>query len=245
MANESVPLDRIVTEDLPLVRLQNDRLNRLVGRLIVPHQMSVVYGPDRGILTLFAHVVLMGGVTNGSDNVSGTFFLDSGNNYSPALTRRLCPQRSSPEAVLANITFARVLSLDDVVDVLKRLSQEYHSALVVIDSLSGVLNLTESPGSKERARCLFTGLETIRHIVNSYQIHVLMTDYITRDWSTGAFVPIGGNVLSHSIDTLIRIDKLEYPTGVLRLEVERSPMRLRCRSLLVRSTPRGLMAVRQ
>ncbi len=242
MSNEPLPLDCVVEQQaMPLVRLQNDRLDQLIGRLLVPRQISVVYGSERGSLTLFAHVILVGGVV--CNPSSKAFFLDSGNNYSPTLTRSLCPKTTIPESVLASIAFARVLSLDDVEDVITRISDTYQSVLVVIDSLSGVLNLTGAPGSQERARRLFAGLEAIRRAVNTSGMHVIMTDYITKDWSTGEVSPIGGNVLSHSIDTLIRIDPLEYPAGVLRLEVERAPMMSSNRSLLVRTTKRGLMPI--
>ena len=89
------------------------------------------------------------------------FYLDSGTNYSSSLVKTLCHTQEESVKVLEKIAVGTVLGLDDVVEKIKMLRDYGEVSLVVLDSLTGALNLTGDPGSKGRQRNLFTALDSI------------------------------------------------------------------------------------
>lgn len=208
-----VPLDAIKVNHSSVTKLRPQPLDSLLGPLLVGGQMSVVYGPERAPMTALAHVALVGAVRNGRK----ALYLDSGKNFSPQLVRTL--SRDLGESALLDISIGNVMSLSDLN---KAALSAVGFSIVVLDSLTGVLNLSGAPGAKGRQRELFSTLDMLRMMVNQHGSHLLMTDHSTREWSSGAEKPIGGNVLAHAVDSVVRVDSQEGVRDAVRVLVERS-----------------------
>lgn len=205
-------------EDEPLVRLRPRNLDHVLGRVIRPRQISLLHGPDRAPLTLVAHAVAAGGVLNGGRCV----FLDSGGNYNPLLMRAMLGESSSES--VNRIIVGPVFGLKDLTEAIKGIASVDDIRVIVVDSLTGVLNLTGDAGSRERQRSLFGALEELRGTVNSNRVHALLTDYSRNDWRTGERRVVGGNVLEHSIDTSVYCSTIRRIEDGIILSVERSPV---------------------
>ncbi len=218
MLPQSLPLNSVEFEDRPFVQLRPRQLDQTLGRVLLPSQVSLVHGPDRAPLTLVAHAVTAGVVSGGGR----CLFLDSGGNYNPNLIRAMLGE-SDPESV-GRIIVGPVFGLTDLTEALKTVKPSDGVLVVVVDSLTGVLNLTGDSGSKERQRDLFGALEELRRTVNSHGVHALLTDHSSNDWRTGERRVVGGNVLQHNIDTSVYCSWIRKIEDGILLTVERSPV---------------------
>ena len=236
----AVPLDSIDIAIEPVTRLVPRQLDRVLGQLLVPGQVSLIHGPDRSPLTTIAHAIAVGAVKSGGRSA----YLDSGSNYSSTLARALCNRSGSPENLLKGITVGPVMSLADLERMVLQVSSMEGITLVVVDSLTGVLNLTGAPRSKGRQRKLFATLEVLRGVVNDNNIHLFITDHSARKWNSGMPSPIGGNVIAHGVDSLIRVDRLAVKDGMFRLEVERSPVNPADKGVVVLIGSSGIKSIK-
>ncbi|NWF95606.1 MAG: hypothetical protein HXY34_05655 [Candidatus Thorarchaeota archaeon] len=212
-------LDDLPPRSEPLLILRPVELDALLSGVFCGGQMTVAYGPERALLTLFAHSVLVSALQSNRDMVA--VFLDSGRNYSARLTRGLSSGLDL-EDILGRTVFSRVLSLQDLRDAADYISGRSDVVMVVVDSLVGALNLTEGPGTKGRARSLYGALECLRRAVNATGVHVLMTDHMNREWDTGESSPVGGNVLAHGVENVIRIERSLLQPDIVMFALERS-----------------------
>ncbi len=230
---ESLPLDNMTTDDKPLVRLKPKPLDNTLGQVILPNQISVLHSPEKKSLTTIAHTVAMGGLLDGGQSV----FIDSGNNFSSQLMRGLL---GKDEALLKNVIVVPVLELSDLQELTHGIATMRDVRVVVIDSLTGVLNLTGKPGSKGRQRGLFHTLEVLRALVNDNNLHVTMTDHS----SPVALRPVGGNVLAHGVDTTVHVISIDSATDALKVQVERSPVHPLPTPVIVKLGHRGARTLR-
>ncbi len=235
-----IPLDSIDIPTESVTRLVPRQLDSVLGQLLVPGQVTLIHGPDRSPMTTIAHAVAVGAVKSGGRSA----YLDSGSNYSSALARALCNRSGSPEDLLKEIAVGPVMSLADLEGMVLQVSSMEGITMVVVDSLTGVLNLTGAPRSKGRQRKLFATLEVLRGVVNDRSIHLFITDHSTRKWNSGTPHPIGGNVIAHGIDSLVRVDRLAVKEGMFRLEVERSPVNPADKGIIVRIGPNGIKSIK-
>jgi hypothetical protein len=213
-----MPLDAIDVKTETLVKLQPRQLDLVLGQVILSGQVSLVHGPEKAPLTLVAHAVTAGAV-------SGTgrcLFLDSGGRYNPKLMRAMLGD--SALDLVGRIIIGPVFGLADLREAIKNVKPSDGVLVIVVDSLTGVLNLTGDAGSKERQRDLFGTLEELRGVVNELGLHVLLTDHSSGDWQTGERRPVGGNVLAHSIDTSVYCSWIRKVEDGILLTVERSPV---------------------
>ncbi|MGY5875414.1 MAG: hypothetical protein RTU30_06690 [Candidatus Thorarchaeota archaeon] len=235
----AIPLDEISNVIDTSVQLSPRRFHSILSPLLIPGQISLIHGPERSPLTAIAHAVVAGAAKSGIPS----FFLDSGNNFSPSLARTVLGRVTSPESLLNKIVVGNVLSLDDLSRTMISLSFHGEGSIVVLDSLTGVLNLSGGPGSKGRQRELFRTLESCRATINQLGAHLLLTDHSRRDWSGGQSRPIGGNVIGHAVDSVVRADKMSFPKNGVRLLVERTPIVPSPEGVVVRISERGIRTV--
>jgi predicted ATP-dependent serine protease len=238
---ERVPLDELEDLQGQKLRLRSSQLNMLLDGRIMQGQMSLLHGPDRAPLTFLSHLVAIDSLVGDSTGLA--VFIDSGSNYSPLLARRFCDTLHDSSKILSRLVVAKVLSLIDLELTAKNIELLDRVNLVVLDSLTGVLNLTGAPGSKHRQRSLFQTLEVLRDLVNEFDLHLLMTDHSSKNWSSGRPAPIGGNVLAHAVDSVFRIDRLDTAKDVIRILVERSPVVPSTESVIVRMGKTGLRGI--
>lgn len=214
-----VPLESIEQTTDSNIRFSPRVLNNALGGLFLPTQISLFHGSERAPLSILAHSAAVSAAKI-SDAVC--VFLDSGSNYSPPLIRSLCTSSTECSSILKRVIVGQVLGLDDVVDRVGMLQDIGNVILVVLDSLTGVLNLTGSPGTKGRQRTLFGALDSIRRLINNLVTHVMITDHSTQNWTSREHQPIGGNVLSHAVDNVVHVDRLSTGDDVFRILIERA-----------------------
>jgi len=225
----------------PHIRLHPRILNNTIGDLFVPQQISLFHGTERAPLSILAHAVI---VSAARMNHESCVFLDSGTNYSTTLVKSLCHSQIESSQVLEKIVVGQVLGLDDVVEKVKMLRDLGEVSLVVLDSLTGALNLTGAPGSRGRQRNLFGALDSIRRVINELDTHVMITDHSARNWVSGQQIPIGGNVLSHAVDSVVRVDRLRKGADVVRILVERCTLPAPPPGVIVRAGVKGIRSIR-
>ncbi len=213
-----LPLESIDTITEPQIRLRPRILNNTIGGLFVPQQISLFHGPERAPLSFLAHTVIVSAAKMKS---ASCVFLDSGTNFSTPLVKSLCHSKDESSQVLEKIVIAPVLGLADIVEKVEMLQDLGEVSIVVLDNLTGALNLTGAPGTKGRQRNLFGALDSIRRVINGLDTHVMITDHSSRNWTSGQPIPIGGNVLSHAVDSVVQVDRLRQGEDVVRLLVER------------------------
>jgi KaiC/GvpD/RAD55 family RecA-like ATPase len=210
MTHMRTPLDSLDVRSHPIISLTPKPLDSLLGSVLLPEQLSLLHGPERSPLTSLAHAITISAARH---NEKQAVFIDSGSNYSPTLARAMCDSKKETTSILSRIVVGEVMSLSD----LENLSTSIHDlgnvSIIVLDSLTGVLNLSGAPGSAGRQ---------LRGLVNELGTHLMMTDHSTRNWSSGRPTPIGGNVLAHAIDSVVRVDRLDVGKNLVRVLVERS-----------------------
>jgi RecA/RadA recombinase len=237
-----VPLDTVEVSADPVVRLKPDPLHSSLGELLVPREISLLHCSERSPLTYLAHsVVVQGAETNPGRRF---VYLDSGSNYHPNLARAMCRKSSSNSETLDRIVVGKVMSLSDVEETASALAEMGHVVAVVLDSLTGALNMSGSPGKAGRQRALFHCLEVLRRTVNELNAHLMLTDFSSRNWGSGTRTPIGGNVLAHAVDSVVQVDRLDINQSMIRILVERSPVATNSEAVIVRITPRGVRSMK-
>lgn len=219
-----------------LISLRPEILNILFGKMIGPSQMTVLHGSEKAPLTLLAHAIFVGGIHQNGRAV----FLDSSSNYSPSLVRALIPSDEHLARVLSHNLVTTVMSVEDLVLATESLYEVGALTIVVIDSLTQILNMSSGPMTAGRQRRLFNALEALRSLVNQRKCHVLLTDHSSRSWDHRVPRPIGGNVLEHAVDSFVRVDRLENEPELIRVLVERSPGASPNEAVIVRYNERGL-----
>ena len=234
---ESLPLDKMKIDEQPLVKLRPRPLDDTLGRVMLPNQISLIHSSERKPLTTLAHSITVGGLLDGGQSV----FIDSGNNYSPQLIRAFLGKE---ENLLKNVIVGQVLELTDLQELAHGIGCMRDVRVVVVDSLTGVLNLTGKVGSKSRQRALFHTLEVLRVLVNDCGLHVTMTDHSSPDWKSGKMKPIGGNVLAHGVDTTVHVMYIDAATDALKVQVERSPVHPLPMPVIVRLGLKGARTLR-
>lgn len=237
---ERLPLDELNHAPSQKLKMRSSQLSMLLGGQIMQGQISLLHGPDRAPLSFLSHFVAIDSLR--SSKVGVAVFIDSGSNYSPVLARRFCGAYYATR-LLNRLVVAKVLSLNDLDEIAENVESLERVNLVVLDSLTGVLNLSGSPGTKSRQRSLFRALETLRSLVNELDIHLLMTDHSSRNWTSGRPTPIGGNVLAHAVDSVLRIDRLDAGKDMVRILVERSPVVPITESLILRIGHTGIRGI--
>ena len=207
---------------------------------MLPTQVSLLHGPERAPLTALAHAIAVAGARLGKKSI----FLDSGTNYKANLARAMCPRNEHEDTILSRISVGSVMGLESIEGMVEQIQSMDDVVIVVLDSLTGALNLSTSPGSKGRQRMLFETLDILREMVNSTNVHLAITDYSTTDWTTGHSRPVGGNVVAHAIDSLVRVDSLEVPNHGHRIMVERTPVTPNPSSVVVRLSQTGFRSLK-
>ena len=221
MPLESVSLDAIEINQEPQFKILPRQLNDVLGRILLPRQISVLHCTERFPMTVIAHQIVVSAAKAGMR----VFYIDAGgSNYSAALTRALIANEKNEDEIITNISIGLVLGLDDIEPLLESLSHQSNVGVIVIDSLTGLLNLSAAPGTKGRQRKLFKTLEMLRELVNKTESHLLLTDHSSIDWHTGIAKPIGGNIIAHGVDSVVRVTSLDAEKDSVRVQVERCPV---------------------
>lgn len=235
------PLESIKEISEPIIHLTPRILHNTLGGLLSPAQISLFHSSERAPLSILAHSIV---VSAARMNDTTCVYLDSGNNYSPSLVRSLCTSSIETSNISQRIIVGQVLGLDDVVDKITMLKEMENVPLIVLDSLTGTLNLTDNPGTKRRQRTLFGALDSIRHLINTLDTHIMITDHSSQNWSSGIPQPIGGNVLSHAVDNVILVDRLRTGDDLFRILIERSTLSSPQSAVVIRIGARGIRSIR-
>jgi RecA/RadA recombinase len=237
-----VPLETLDIPTESLIRFTPRVLEQSFGSIVLPRQISLLHSSERAPLSIIAHGVAVSAARSLPN--AKCVFLDSGTNYSPALARSICPPTDDASEVLNRIIVGQVMGLTDIEEMMGMLSELGNLSVIVIDSLTGSLNLTGAPGTKGRQRELFHTLETIRMAVNKYNAHALITDHSSRNWISGEPIPIGGNILSHAVDSVVRIDRLRTNESLIRILTERCAASKNPPSIIVRADSKGIRSMK-
>ena len=236
-----LPLESIEESSESKIHLSLGILNHSLGKILLPAQISLFHGPERAPLSILAHSFAISAV-RGNDSIC--VFLDSGSNYSSMLARTFCSSSTESSDFLKRIIIGQVLGLDDLVDKIEQLQNMDQVSLVILDSLTGTLNLTGAPGEKGRQRTLFGALDSMRHLINCLDTHVMITDHSARNWGSGIQQPIGGNVLSHAVDSVILVDRLRPHDDVFRILIERTSISSPPPGVILRINTKGIHSIR-
>ncbi|MFW9833275.1 MAG: hypothetical protein ACFFEK_04720 [Candidatus Thorarchaeota archaeon] len=236
------PLETLDIPTEPMIQLTPRVLDQAFRSIILPRQISLLHGSERAPLSIIAHGVIVSAARSLPD--AKCVFLDSGTNYSPTLVRSICSSTDDATEVLKRIVISQVMGLSDVEYMMEMLSGLEEVSVIILDSLTGTLNLTGTPGTKGRQRELFHTLEIIRRVVNKYNAHALITDYSSRNWSSGEPTPIGGNVLSHAVDSVVQIDRLRTSQSLIRILTERCTASKNPPSIIVRADSKGIRSMK-
>ncbi len=221
------------------IQLQPDVLHTVLGSSFQPRLMSVVYSGERAPLTWFAHLLAVSAAKSDTE----VAFIDSGTNYSSASVRAL--SSGSELEVLARIHVARILGLESLVDLIDDMAV-LGPRLVIIDSLTGALNLSGGPYSKESNRRFFAALDALRCFVNDNDSTVVFTDHSTKRWSDGTRRPAGGNILAHAVDSVVYIASVagEEMNEYVKVHIERAPSEVDYDAVIIRLGPGGIRSIR-
>lgn len=236
-----LPLESVDAITEPQIRLRPRILDTTIGSLFVPQQISLFHGSERAPLSILAHSVIVSAAR--FENTS-CIYLDSGTNFSSSLVRSLCSPHDDSGKILEKIVVGQILGLDDVIEKVKMLRDFNDVSLVVLDSLTAALNQTGAPGTKGRQRNLFKAMDSIRRVVNEINTHVMITDHSSQNWISGESIPIGGNVLSHSVDSVVLVDRLRKGQETVRILVERCPLPNPPPGVMVKIGAKGVRSIR-
>ena len=237
-----VPLEALDITTESLIRFTPRVLEQSFGSIVLPRQISLLHSSERAPLSIVAHGVAVSAARSLPE--AKCVFLDSGTNYSPTLARTICSPTDDTAEVLSRIIVGQVMGLSDIEEMMGMLTELDNISVLVLDSLTGSLNLTGAPGTKGRQRELFHTLETIRKAVNKFDAHALITDHSSRNWISGEPTPIGGNVLSHAVDSVVRIDRLRTNENLIRILTERCAATQNPPSIIVRADSKGIRSMK-
>ncbi|MFX0054581.1 MAG: hypothetical protein ACFFAX_15515 [Promethearchaeota archaeon] len=235
------PLDSLDINSQSAISLAPKQLDDLLGTILAPEQLSLLHGPERSPLTTLAHAIA---IAAAELDEGFAVYIDSGSNYSPTLARAMCNSKKKVSKILGRVIVGNVLSLSDLEDLSRSIPNLSSVSVIVLDSLTGVLNLSGAPGSSGRQRELFHCLEVLRELVNEIGTHLLMTDHSSRSWNSGRPIPIGGNVLAHAVDSVVRVDRLDVGKNLIRVLVERSTIGSESQALILVEGKKGLRTFR-
>lgn len=213
-------------------------LDAVIGKILLPSHISVLHGEERFPLTAISHAVMIGAGKNNKHAI----YLDSGSNFNPQLIRVL--SQGDEEHVLDRIKIANPLSLADLEMIMESVESMENISLVVIDSLTGIMNMSAAPGSKERQRQLFKTLEVLRNIVLRLNTHLLLTDHSAKNWRTGQSRPVGGNVIDHAVDSVIQVTTLQEVPDAVRIDVERTPITPNPGGVILKIGHKGIRSIK-
>ncbi len=214
-------------------------LDRFLGRLLVPGEISVLHGDSRAILSVLAHHIAVAAAARPSTVI----YLDSGLSFSPRLVRRIAPSDLQSDDLLSRMAIGRVLSLSDFEELVTRGCQRDDVALIVVDSLAGVLNLSTTPATRTRQRQLFDAISRVRSDVSSSAVHLLLLDHSVVDWSNRTLLPLGGLTLAHAVDTIVSAVRVSQSGGLVRLAVEKSSFGVSHEAVVIRVTSSGIFEI--
>lgn len=233
----AIPLEQLRTNDELNIPLKPHVLNSVFQ--LHGHMITLIHGPDRAPLTIFAHHLAVQVAKTGNSIV----FLDSGKNYSPRIIRSMCKNPNKSEEIMKLVHFSNILNLEDIQLFRESLNAINSLSLLIIDNLTTLLNLSGDPGSRERQHSLFKTLEILRELANSNDIHIILTGHSKRDWDSGKIIPVGGNILTHDIDWSLLVKFLEGTRDQYRILVEKSPLQKSFRAIVVRIGKKGVGVV--
>jgi len=236
------PLETLDIPTEPMIRFTPRVLEQAFGSIVLPRQISLLHSSERAPLSIIAHGVVVSAARSLPD--AQCVFLDSGTNYSPTLARSLCPSTEETAKVLKRIVVGQIMGLSDVEQMIEMLSELNQISVIILDSLTSTLNLSGAPGTKGRQRELFHTLEVIRKAVNKYNAHALLTDYSSKNWVSGEPKPLGGNVLSHAVDSVVRVDRLRTNESLIRILTERCTASKNPPSIIVRADSKGIRSMK-
>ena len=236
-----MPLDSLNVNSRTEISLAPKQLDDLLGNILAREQLSLFHGPERSPLTSLTHAIAIAAAELGEGHA---VYIDSGSNYSPTLARAMCNSKRRVSKILSRVIVGNVLSLSDLEDLSKSIPNLGPVSIILLDSLTGVLNLSGAPGSAGRQRELFHCLEVLRELVNEIGTHLLMTDHSSRSWNSGQPIPIGGNVLAHAVDSVVRVDRLDVGKNLIRVLVERSTLGSESQALILVEGKKGLRTFR-
>ncbi|MFW9786412.1 MAG: hypothetical protein ACFFE2_07070 [Candidatus Thorarchaeota archaeon] len=237
-----MPLEELEIPTESKIRLTPRVLEQSFENIVLPRQISLLHSSERAPLSIMAHGIAVSAAKSLPN--AKCVFLDSGTNYSPALARSLCASADNASEVLSRIVVGQIMSLADAEQMMGSLDNLGSVSVIVLDSLTGALNLSGAPGTKGRQRELFHTFEVIRSVVNETNTHALITDQSSRNWVSGATTPIGGNVLSHAVDSVVRIDRLKTNESLIRILVERCTASKNPPSIIVRADSKGIRSMK-
>ena len=237
-----MPLEALDIPTESVIRFTPRVLEQSLGSIALPRQISLLHCSERAPLSIIAHSVAVSATR--SVPTAKCVFLDSGSNYSPSLARAICPTGDDTREVLNRIVVGQVMALSDIEDMMSQLSGLGEISVIILDSLTGALNLTGAPGTKGRQRELFHTLETMRTAVNKHNTHALITDHSSRNWVSGESTPIGGNVLSHAVDSVVHVDRLRSNQNLIRILIERCTTSKIPPSIIVRADSKGIRSMK-
>ncbi len=233
-------LDNIDNSPSVRIRIRPRQLDRVFGKILVPNQISVLHGKERRPMTHLSHMIAVAYAKAGLR----AYYVQSGKSYRPHLVRLMLKNESDIDSLLRLISLAPVMNIEDLEHFSSYLKRKDTAGIIILDSLTSLLNLSTKPGTKDRARKLFKILSILRDIVNTNDLHVLLTDHSNTDWQTGQYVPQGGNVLLHAVDTVMKIDRLEVDDESISISIERTSIVPSPSGVLVRLTETGATSLR-
>jgi hypothetical protein len=138
-----------------------------------------------------------------------------------------------------------VLSLSDIEHELSLVHDTENVRVVVIDSLTSVLDLSDCSLGPGRQRKLFHAFETMREFVNTSSAHLMMTDHSSPSWGSDEPSPIGGNVVAHNVDSVIRAERLELASDdLVSILVERCPLPNPPTGVVIRLSARSISGIK-
>lgn len=236
------PLEEIKVDTTPRFSLVPKTLDAVLGRLLAPSQVSLLHGPNRAPLTALAHLVT---VCAAKADGKRSVYLHAGNNYSPTLARSLCGRNQDASDILQRIAVGKVLGLSDIEHELSLIRDAERVQMVVVDSLTSVLDLSDSSTGPGRQRKLFHALETMREFVNNSSAHLMMTDHSSPSWGSDEPSPIGGNVVAHNVDSVIRVERLDIASDdLISIVVERCPLPNPPTGVVVRFSAKSISGIK-
>ncbi|MFW9849964.1 MAG: hypothetical protein ACFFF4_12570 [Candidatus Thorarchaeota archaeon] len=235
---ETKSLDDIQSRGESIIRIKPRVLDKVVGQILLPGQISVIHGTERFPLTAIAHVVAIGGVRKGNSAI----YLDSGSNFSPQLARVLADDNDG--TLLNRIKVGEVFNLQNLMEFATEVRSVENISVVIIDSLTGILNMSSPPGSKTRQRRLFAALEILRELVIEINSHLFITDHATKHWQTGQHRPIGGNVIEHAVDSVLTLNTLDEIEDAVSIRVERCSITPNPGGVIVKISHKGIRSLK-
>ena len=230
-------LDEFQTSKISSLKLLPPQLNDVFKSILVPNQVSLIHGTQRSPMTVLCHAIAVSCIRTKKSAV----YIDSGTNFKPRLAKRLFNNNDVSE--LENLLVVNVMGLDDIEEIIASLSTDF--AIVIIDSLVGAMNLQLPPATKKRQRRLYQLMEKLRTFVVENNSHIVATNHSSREPVTGESHPIGGNVIAHSVDSMIRVSSFENHGDIFQIKIERSPTYQKPESILVRMGDFGIRPIRR